>query len=366
METTLLTKKNAHRVTMVRRKGSPESAPVAFKYRGKHGFGIGNFQHLLGEGDAARVIPENEFGQWEVVETAHPGYLEESWGNACHAHYWNSQNPELRGEDDITSYEKELHEDLMSIPENEREQYMANYKSHLSGLWASESRVANAFVTGPSNFNYRRNEKANRAFENKYKDFRQWRERTLKAVGKRKEAMKSPEERTDEEWQGIGKRMEHTLATITGIDTGTERGYNRSLLVSNLFGRIATYANNGNVGIVDRAVAMVRQWNGKVKKPVITERHKFFTLPEVARNVLKQQEERANRENREVAFEGGKVVWNYEENRLQILFDNKPDEERRTVLKRNAFKWAPSRQAWQRQLTRSAESAARQALGIDF
>ena len=35
METTLLTKENAHRVTMVRRVDAPESEPVAFLFRGK-------------------------------------------------------------------------------------------------------------------------------------------------------------------------------------------------------------------------------------------------------------------------------------------------------------------------------------------
>ena len=33
METTLLTKENAHRVTMVRRVDAPESEPVAFLFR---------------------------------------------------------------------------------------------------------------------------------------------------------------------------------------------------------------------------------------------------------------------------------------------------------------------------------------------
>jgi hypothetical protein len=36
----------------------------------------------------------------------------------------------------------------------------------------------------------------------------------------------------------------------------------------------------------------------------------------------------------------------------------------RTTLKRNAFKWAPRNQAWQRQLTRNAEYAAGQVLKI--
>ena len=47
METTLLTKENAHRVTMVRRVDAPESEPVAFLFRGKR-YGYCSYSHLVG------------------------------------------------------------------------------------------------------------------------------------------------------------------------------------------------------------------------------------------------------------------------------------------------------------------------------
>ncbi len=57
-------------------------------------------------------------------------------------------------------------------------------------------------------------------------------------------------------------------------------------------------------------------------------------------------------------FDGGEVVANSEENRLQILFDEKPDEQKRSALKGNGFKWSPSQGAWQRQLNDNAIYAA--------
>ena len=57
-------------------------------------------------------------------------------------------------------------------------------------------------------------------------------------------------------------------------------------------------------------------------------------------------------------FDGGEVVANSEENRLQILFDEKPDEQKRSALKGNGFKWSPSQGAWQRQLNDNAIHAA--------
>ena len=58
-------------------------------------------------------------------------------------------------------------------------------------------------------------------------------------------------------------------------------------------------------------------------------------------------------------FDGGRVVVNTTENRLQVIFDGKPDADVRTELKGEGFRWAPSQGSWQRQLTDNAMRAAR-------
>ena len=62
-------------------------------------------------------------------------------------------------------------------------------------------------------------------------------------------------------------------------------------------------------------------------------------------------------------FEGGEALANSEENRLQLIFDEKPTEEQRSKLKGWGFRWSPSNMAWQRQLNGNAIYAAGQ---IDF
>lgn len=57
-------------------------------------------------------------------------------------------------------------------------------------------------------------------------------------------------------------------------------------------------------------------------------------------------------------FEGGRVEANKNLNRLQIFFDEIPDEETRRELKSCGFKWARSQGAWQRQLNDNAIRAA--------
>ena len=53
------------------------------------------------------------------------------------------------------------------------------------------------------------------------------------------------------------------------------------------------------------------------------------------------------------------MVVNSELNRLQIVFDDKPNEKLRENLKGEGFRWAPSQGAWQRQLTPNAFQAIR-------
>jgi hypothetical protein len=79
--------------------------------------------------------------------------------------------------------------------------------------------------------------------------------------------------------------------------------------------------------------------------------------------------EAAGGEEKRTSYQGlCDVVENFDENRLQIIFDGKPDATVRDELKGNGFKWAPTQGAWQRQLNNAARYAATRFLrsqGID-
>lgn len=79
---------------------------------------------------------------------------------------------------------------------------------------------------------------------------------------------------------------------------------------------------------------------------------------------LDKRAEEAADPQENTAFDGGEIVRNIEADRLQIIFDSKPDEEMREKLKSSGFRWSHRLGAWQRQLTDNAERAARQLLNI--
>ena len=60
------------------------------------------------------------------------------------------------------------------------------------------------------------------------------------------------------------------------------------------------------------------------------------------------------------SFDGGRVIMNQEENRIQILFDGKPDAGTCSELKHAGFRWAPSQGAWQRMLNQNSIYAAKE------
>lgn len=59
----------------------------------------------------------------------------------------------------------------------------------------------------------------------------------------------------------------------------------------------------------------------------------------------------------------GEAVINLANNRLQLMFAEKPNDDERAVLKKNGFKWAPTAKAWQRSLDFKSMAAAER---IDF
>lgn len=59
------------------------------------------------------------------------------------------------------------------------------------------------------------------------------------------------------------------------------------------------------------------------------------------------------------------VVLDFEDNRLRIVFDFKPDAEVRQRLKLGGWRWARSEGAWQRQLTGNAGYEAQRLLGVE-
>lgn len=354
METIVLSKRNCHRADKVRQIAHPEYGDWRFEWRGqklREGFMHSEYAHIAskpGWGNAIVVSDsETTLNHWEVVAWKYEVNFEDLWDVACRAFDGTSFSPEERAAQYIREYEAALLDDLKQIPESEQEQYIAKFKSWVRTLFDKHSRILSAMITGPARFPTRRNEKANNSYDSVVAEFAAWREKALKAIARRAEAAKPQEQKIAEEWERVKYYIDNCYLT------------------SNLFNRIETVARNGNVEVIEMAIDYVRELNKQRKRPIFTERHRFFKLADVARAIREQRAAQTEKDDMDIPFEGGVVRYNFAEDRLQILFNEKPGPEMISKLKQSGFRWSPRFSAWQRQLTSNAKYAASRLLNIN-
>lgn len=369
----ILSKKNCHRADRVRQIANPQYGDWRFEWRGqklRDGFMHTEYAHIAsqpGWGNATVISNSDaEMKLWEVIAWKYEVNLEDLWDVAVRAFDGTSFSPEERAAQYIRDYEQALLNDLKQVPDEEQEQYTAKFKEWVRTLFDKHSRIMSAMITGPARFPTRRNEKANNYYDSAVKEFGEWREKALKAIARRVEAAKPQEQKDNEAWDALRCDIGSSARTIIEINNGTNKYSYKPLFVSSIYGKVERIAKHGNVELVERAIAFIRELNAQCQKPILTERHKFFKLADVARAVRGSQTVQAEKDDRDIPFDGGVIRYNYAEDRLQILFNEKPGPEMISSLKHSGFRWSPRFGAWQRQLTSNAKYAAQRVLNIEI
>jgi hypothetical protein len=282
---------------------------------------------------------------------------------AYDAHRNISFDPDKRRDQVINEYSVELESDLSEInDDSDKDRYKQGYEKHFSNWLSAKSRCFSVMITGPANFPIRRHEKANRSEENRYREFREWRKRALKAISKKNEALKPGEQKQKEKFDKIKNCILNSASVIISIDKGIEKGYSRSLFVSAIVGTVKTLSKNGDYEAVKMALDFITEINQKAEKPIITKNHSIWELLEKTQDIKKEIIETSLKESEEEIINDIKIVKNYQEDRVQIYFNGKPSQEIINKLKSNAWRWSPSNKCWQRKLTRQAEIDAKKVI----
>lgn len=92
----------------------------------------------------------------------------------------------------------------------------------------------------------------------------------------------------------------------------------------------------------------------KAKQKIKAREHAPYELTNINAEIRRLKERKKDLEEldelkfQDIEFDDGKVILNRDVNRLQILFNDKPDENIRNILKHYGFKWARTQGAWQR------------------
>ena len=265
--------------------------------------------------------------------------LEQYKQQAHHAFNWVSFYPEKRGQRVIEEYTHQLTQDIDELTstgidqeaiDSYKERYIALFRSWLS----AQSRCASSVITGGSGFNVRRAEKANRSEERHYELWQEWRARAKKAIVRKSQPAKtyiSEIERYKSELEAMKRNHELMKEGNRRIKKG---GDDLDKYLTETF------------GIESHMLQWTKRWgfglaNNNANMKRVEERIKELESKEAHRT--------AGEENLR-QYEWGKVVYNYEADRIQIITAEK-NAQQIEIFKKHGFKWAPSQKAWQRQLT---------------
>lgn len=221
----------------------------------------------------------------------------------------------------------------------EMERYKAGYLKHRYACLDAESRCASAFVTGPANFPTARNQKRQATAHKRVEEFLEWDKKAREAIRRNLNKTLSLEAVQNDEYENACKRL--AWLSVHGFTPHA----------SGLIQRLA------DAGKVELAQKLLRFTDTLPGKPLFTKRHSVWKILELDAATVKDSLPVGQEEL--FTFEGGRVIRNHDENRVQILFDDKPDEAMRAKLKGAAWKWSPRNQAWQRQNTANAVQSAK-------
>ena len=264
--------------------------------------------------------------------------LEKMAVNACRM---ISMDPERMGKHICIECSEELDEFLANIPTELQAEYEAKYLNKWREWLAALSRCYSVLVTGPARFNNRRHERMNDYERAARQRLRDWSEKVVKRINRQQRLTG---------WQEV-ERLQSKLDTLTEL--------HEKMKAANKIVRSKKMSEEEQIdGLV--ALGLNEKQAVEILKP--TERWQSVGFPtyQLQNNLAKIKDTQAaierhkamaEAEDKEITFNGGRVVVCNSEERIRFYFDEIPSVEVRNLMKSKAFKWSPKNGAWQRQLT---------------
>jgi hypothetical protein len=288
----------------------------------------------------------------------------------CPAQTFNntSFDPDKRA----ASYTAELHDRLAQIDsfavecgleQNKLNTALLNglKTSHIAvtrAYWAALANCASPVITGPANFPVARARKARDRADRHSQTVSQHLARCLGKI----ERIAFPFGRDGDPIRANDPdAIEKLEAKLADLKTSHDQMKQGNALLRRVKDAEALKSELENLGLSAELVARV------LAEKARTGSAQFFLSNSLAR--IKATEDRLIRlknskakESDEQVISGVRVIRNREEQRLQLVFPDKPSPAIIGLLKRHAFKWSPLNTAWQRVLTNNAVYAAREVL----
>ena len=280
-----------------------------------------------------------------------------------------SFDPEQRAAGVIREYDDALERarsEIMGLAKSEQQRTVAEaelarfeegFTKRFIDWLNARTRIVSPMIAGPARFPVARMEKLNAIEHKRSTELWEFYEKALRAMRKRVERAQTPEQATERQVQALVREAKELLGFAQKYFAG-ETPFSLQLMKASFVGKVERAAGRGEVQAVKAALAIIEEGQAKLPKPIFTTRHSVWKLRDVKPKAPATGKI-------EVAFDGGTVVNNLTDERVQIFFEEKPSQEVRQKLKYNGFRWAPSVGAWQRKNTSRGLYVAATMLGIE-
>lgn len=272
--------------------------------------------------------------------------VEECREEARMAGQWISQDPQRYGEHLLASMDSELEEFLSEIPEEVRDIYEPRFVQLYKEWFRAQSRCFSVLVTGAGNFNQRQHQKRNDAERNARKRLEEWKEKTVKRLNRKERLVGMVEvERLTAELE----KCEDVHQKMKAVNAICRKKITEEEMVNLIV---------GDVGIKEeqaKELVYPDPDRGTYAKGFASY-HLSLNLAKIKdlKAKIARHEKLAGKQDRTVEFDRFVIEMCYSEERIRIRHAERPSREGVAMLKSNAFKWSPSNQAWQRQMTQNA------------
>jgi hypothetical protein len=293
-----------------------------------------------------------------------PGIPSLSMSLAQGAHRGTSFSPERRGEQEVSSYRGALRaawERAAKVAGNDEaaiaritevfEDVAAGYNARYAASPGAKSQIMSTMIAGGSNFPVRRMEKRNATARKRAEEAEQYLERGIKRLLR---AARGPIDNSPE------SELERVRLNLSQREEQQEL-----MKAANAALRKDDDAALEDLGFTAEQIADLKKgskWDRGFPSYKLTNNNAEIRR---LRERLQSAEERmaaAQAGPVEAERPGVKIVEDATADRLRLVFDEKPGPEAREALKSNGFRWSPTNNAWQRQLTGNARYAAEQVL----
>ena len=296
--------------------------------------------------------------------------------SARSAYHGTSFSPEKRGDSVVDSYIATMQELAQFITVNAKDARQQavmqevfdnlkdKYKAKTLASLSAQSRCLSTMIAGSANFPVRRAEKANESERKRSDEWLEFHNNLEKYALKNLDAVYTTAEKQSTELENYRQKVkdaEQRQLNMRAVNKA-HKAFSKdpdSATTIKLMGELSevlqrevkTYVPSYSWEPHPFAPCQLNNNNANLKRMRIQ-----LSMLEKKGEAREQAPEQDRQLNNLI------VRRNFTEDRLQLLFDDKPGSETRAMLKSSGFRWSPRFTAWQRKLTNNALYAVRRLL----